>query len=225
MFNFFKRKSKIIKSNILAEKILEYKIYNPYLKKCNDKVVANACKNCYSLKDVYYTALKYIEDDNSPNSNLLLAKSYIGLGVLYNERAIYYLKKYFDNPINYADKEKKYYHFYKICSELAECYKKDYLINDELEWRKLSLDYSILFWKEHKINEKIPYMEHYVDKEIRKRITELNDDIKTAKKMEKQTKKEIDLNKPITNRKVLERIDINTDNIYNLKTGEIIEKK
>lgn len=225
MFKLFKTEQKIIKSNKLAKKILKYKLYNPYLKKCNDKEIIKACKNCYSLKDVFFTALKYIEDDISPESILLLAEANFGLGILYNERAIFYLKKYFHNPIKYPNKETEYLHLYTICSNLADCYKKDYLINDELEWRNLSLDYSILFWKEHKKKEQTPYMEHYVDKEIRKRITELNNDIKTLKKVEKQTKKEIDLNKPITNRKVLERIDINTDNIYNLKTGEIIEKK
>ena len=81
----------------------------------------------------------------------------------------------------------------------------------------------MLFWKEHKKHEQFPPMEFYVNKDIRKRIIELNHDIKMAKKIEEQTKKEIDFSKPFTNRKVLKRIDIKTNNIYNLKTGEIIE--
>ena len=223
MISFFKKKTVIVKSNKLARKIIEYKLYNPYLEKCDDNEVKKACKNCYSLKDVYSTALAYIEDNESPDSILLLAESNLGLGVLYNERAIHYLKKYLDNPIKNNNKEEQYLELYSICSNLAECYKKDYLIKEELKWRKLSLEYSMLFWKEHKKHEQFPPMEFYVNKDIRKRIIELNHDIKMAKKIEKQTKKEIDFSKPFTNRKVLKRIDIKTNNIYNLKTGEIIE--
>lgn len=223
MFGLFSKNKELIKSNKLAEQIMDYQIYNPYLMKCDNKEVRKACKDCYSRKDVFHTAIKYIEDDTSPKSLYLLARANLGLGVLYNERTIYYCKKYLESPINYSSAEEKYKDYLEICIVLADCYKKDYIVNEELKYRELSLEYANLFWDEYKKHEQIPSMEYYENRNIRKRITELNDDIKIAKKVEKQTNKMVDLNKPLTTRKVLERIDVKSDNIYNLITGEVIE--
>ena len=217
-------KSKTLKntSNKLAEKIMKYQSYNPYLKDCDDRDVKKACKDCNCLKDVYHTAIKYIETDNSPASIYLLTKANFGLGVLYNERTIYYAEKYLKSiNNNFSDKEK----IMEICDILAECYKKDYLIEEELKYRKLTLQYSVEWWEDYK--KQLPYpqpMEFYGNRKIRKRITELKDDIKTIKKIEKETGKKVDLLKPLTNRKILKRIDVNTDTIYNLITGETIDE-
>lgn len=217
-------KTKKNTSNKLAEKIMKYQSYNPYLKDCDDKDVKKACKNCNCLKDVYHTAIEYIEKDNSPTSVYLLAKANFGLGVLYTERTIHYGKKYLELPQKFKTKEEKNQKNMEICNMLADCFKKDYLIEEELKYRELTLQYSVAWWTDYK--KKLPYpqpMESYENKGIRKRITELKDDIKTSRKIEKETGKKIDLSKPLTNRKVLKRIDINTDTVYNLITGEIVE--
>lgn len=211
-------------SNKLAEKILKYQSYNPYLKECDDRDVRKSCKNCNCLKDVYYTAIKYIEDDDTPASISLLIRANFGLGVLYTERTIYYAKKYLRLEQNYKTEEEKNETLMEICNILSECYKKDYLIEEELKYRELTLNYSIAWWESYK--NKLPYpqpMEFYGNKNIRTRITELKNDLKSITKIEKETGKELDLKKPLTNRKVLKRIDVNTDTIYNLLTGEIIE--
>lgn len=216
------KSEKLLKSNKLAEKIMKYQSYNPYLKDCDDRDVKKACKDCNCLKDVYHTAIKYIETDNSTTSTYLLTKANFGLGVLYNERTIYYAEKYLKSINNiFCDKEK----LMEICDILAECYKKDYLIEKELQYRKLTLQYSVEWWEDYK--KQLPYpqpMEFYGNGKIRKRITELKNDIKTIKKIEKETGKKVDLLKPLTNRKILKRIDVNTDTIYNLITGETIDK-
>lgn len=219
MFSLFKNKG-ALKSNKLAEQIIDYKLYNPYLSKCDNKAVKVACKDCYCLKDVYKTAIKYIEDDSSPKSLYLLAATNLGLGVLYNERTIFYCLKYLENPIQYENDEKKYKNLFDIYKTLADCYKKDYMINNELKFRELSLKYSNLFWDEYKKHIQIPSIEYYENKEIRKRIAELKDNIRLV---ENQTNKSVDLDKPLTNRKMLKRIALENDNIYNLITGEIIE--
>lgn len=211
-------------SNKLAEKIMKYQSYNPYLNNCDDKEVKIACKNCNCLKDVYHTAIKYIKNDNSPNSIYLLAKANFGLGVLYTERTIYYAEKYINLLQNYELNEEKKEKLMEICDILSECFKKDYLIEEELKYRELTLNYSIMWWEDYKKRLSYPQpMEFHKNNAIRKRITELKDDIKISKKVEKDTGKKINLSKPFTNRKILKRIDVNTDKIYNLINGEIME--
>ena len=223
MFDFFNKKRELPKSNKLAKQIIDYQLYNPYLNKCDNNDVKIACKDCYSRQDVFLTAIKYIENNDSPESIYLLAIANSGLGILYNERTIYYYEQYLENPLVYPDDKNKYKDYFEIYTTLADCYSKDYIIAKELKYRELSLEYSNLLWDELKKCEQNFDMEYYGNREIRKRITELKDDIKMAKKIEKQTNKTIDLNKPLTTKKTLKRIDINTDNIYNLITGEIIE--
>lgn len=211
-------------SNKLAEKIMKYQSYNPYLKECDDRDVRKACKDCNCLKDVYHTAINYIEDNNTPTSIYLLIKANFGLGVLYTERTIYYAKKYLGLEQNCKTEEEKNEKLMEVCEILSECYKKDYLIEEELKYRELTLNYSIAWWETYK--NKLPYpqpMEFYGNKNIRTRITELKNDLKSITKIEKETGKAIDLKKPFTNRKILKRIDVNTNTIYNLLTGEIIE--
>lgn len=214
-------------SNIdLAEKIMEYKMYQPFIDQCPDKRVREACWNCQNLKDVYKKVTDLVNDDGSAKALYLLFYANYGLGVIYNERAKYYLKKYLKTGL-YKPLPNKKAHLVDLYSKLAKCYERDleydeaikcykYIIENLFDDTSIYIHIAELYKKKNDLFKACEILEN-----ARKgRKKQDKDDIDRyltdyTKKIENNYKF-----KPTTRER--KRIMIDKDNYYDFITGEII---
>lgn len=127
MFEVFKKKA-VKKDNDLAERIFEYRTYQPYVKSCPDKDVKRICMECKDIQDSLNKVIEYCEKPNTPKARYLYAITYAWSRVIYNERAIYYLEKYLSNELylKYASNQNaKIQHLSEMYGYLIDCYVKD----------------------------------------------------------------------------------------------------
>ena len=134
MLNFLRPRKK---SNIeLAERLFDYRTYQPYVFDCPDEEVKKICINCKTIQDSLNKVIEYCGPPNTPRSRYLYAIVYSYSNVLYNERAIYYLNLYLENGLYdyYCTTErKKELHLFEIYNFLIDCYLKDLKLDDALK--------------------------------------------------------------------------------------------
>jgi len=134
VFNLF---SKTTASSVdLAERIFEYRVYQPYVNECPDKDVRIACKNCKDIQDSLNKVIEYCGEPTTSRQKYLYAITYAWSRVIYNERAIYYLKEYLGGDLysKYTStKSKKILHLTEMYGYLIDCYTKDLKYDDALK--------------------------------------------------------------------------------------------
>lgn len=225
MLNFFNPKIK--KSNDLAERIFEYRVYQPYINSCPDKQVRFVCKDCTNIQESLNKVIEYCEEPVTPKARYLYAITYAWSRVIYNERAIYYLEQYLSGDLyaKYTDTyEKRLNHLGQMYDYLIDCYKKDLKFDKALE----VCDYFLT-----NINENDIYI-HYQQADIFKRQNKLQLAISSYENAKKHAKEKNDLiyiqehiqdvqNKIRNNYifkprlKERKRLKINSDEIFELK--------
>lgn len=122
MFNFFKSKE-IKKSPDLAEKIFEYRPYQPYINDCPDKDVREICKNCKNIQDTFNKVIEYCGPPNTPKARYIYALTYAWSRVEYNDLAIKYLELYLNDELYYPISDKTY-HIFEMRRYLGQAYEK-----------------------------------------------------------------------------------------------------
>lgn len=217
-----------IDNNTLAERIMEYKMYQPFIKQCPDKRVKEACWECNNLTDVYHKVLELVVQDNTPKSLALLFYANYGLGVVYNERAKFYLKKYLQTNL-YKPIPNKRVCTIELYKYLAKCYERD------LEYDE-AIDCYYYIINELKYDDASIYIKIAELYKKKNDLLKACDILEGARKGRKHQEREdidrylSDYTKKLINNYVFKskpkeqkRIMIDSDKYYNFITGEILE--
>lgn len=143
MFNFFKKG--IEKSPDLAEKIFNYRTYQPYVKNCPDKTVREICKDCKNVQDSLNKVIEYCGEPITPKARYFYAITYAWSRKEYNDLAIKYLTLYLQNELYEKEygrtKEKQDYHLYEMWRYLGQAYEKNKNLDNALKCYFKCLEY------------------------------------------------------------------------------------
>ena len=131
MFNFFKVKE-IDKNLDLAERIFNYRTYQPYVNNCPDKEVKEICKDCKNIQDSLNKVIEYCGEPNTPKARYYYAITYAWSRIEYNELAIKYLKLYLSNEL-YLPHKNKIFHLYEMNDYLGQAYEKGKYLDKALK--------------------------------------------------------------------------------------------
>ena len=143
MFKFKKRD--IEKSPDLAERIFNYRTYQPYVNECPDLEVKKICKDCKSIQDSLNKVIEYCGEPNSAKARYYYAITYAWSRKEYNDLAIEYLTLYLNNPPydkKYGNKtEEPNIHLYEMWRYLGQAYEKNKNLDEALNCYFKCLEY------------------------------------------------------------------------------------
>lgn len=150
MFSFLSKKYS--NNPDLAERIFEIRTYQPYVKKCKDLEVKMACWKCKDIQDTLNKVIEVCGPANSPKARYLYAITYAWSRKEYNDKAIYYLEQYLNNPLytgayrklnsQYSLEKRKKIHISEMLGYLGKAYEKSYNFEKALncQLKRLDLD-------------------------------------------------------------------------------------
>lgn len=134
----------------LAERIFEVRPYQPYVKNCKDSEVKKVCWNCKNIQDTLNKVIEVCGPADSPKARYLYAIAYAWSRKEYNDKAIYYLEQYLNNPLytgayrrlnpQYSLEKRKKLHVSEMLGYLGKAYEKSYNFEKALDCQLKRLD-------------------------------------------------------------------------------------